>query len=104
MPCLPQQKDSGAWQLNNRTSSGRRADHISSTALLSVHHHIVSAVALVTCRRGVVWSRRCQAYISVGGLLATLDGRRPVAGRSSACSPGGCGGAVAQVPAGEVVL
>ena len=105
MPCIPQQKDSGACPLTNRTWPGYRPNHtISADQSSEACHHIVSGLALATCRRGVVWSRRCRTHVSVGGLLSALDGRHRVA-RTWACSSSrGRGGADAQMPAREVVL
>jgi hypothetical protein len=104
-PCIPQQKDSGTCPLDNRTRPGCRPTYtLSDDQSPEPCHHIVSTLALATCRRGMVWSRRCRAYISVGGLLMTVDGRPQRTLRSRTCLSRGCRQAIAQVPAGEVVL
>ena len=102
MPCLPQQKDSATCPLNDRTRSGRRPDDIASAGVMSAHNHVISAGALAACRRGVAWSRRCRAYVSVGGVLETHG--RAHAWFDGACSCRSRVETVSQVPAGEVVL
>ena len=97
MPCIPQLKDSGACPLNDRTGVGRRPSHIASAHALPAHNHIVSALVLAACRRGMAWSRRCRSYIPVGGLLEPVSGHRAFPFR-------GYSGAVAAAPAAEVVL
>ena len=104
MPCIPQLKNNAACPLNNRTRSHRQAHHIAWAGTTPAHNHIVSALALAPCRRGVVWSRRCRAYISVGGLLATISRQRASARHGRARASRGSGTVGALVPAGEVVL
>ena len=104
-PCMPEQKDSGTCPLTNRTRPGCRPTYtLSDDQSPEPCHHIVSTLALATCRRGMVWSRRCRAYISVGGLLTPVNGRCRPTRRLRACLSRGRRQAIAQVPAGEVVL
>jgi hypothetical protein len=103
-PCMPKQNDNGSCQLNNGASSGCRPDHFSSASLTSPHSHIVSGLAIAACRRGVVWSRRCRAHVSIGGLLTTVVGRHQLAHRSQGCSSRGRRRSGAEAPPGEVVL
>jgi hypothetical protein len=100
-PCMPQQKDSGACPLYNRTSPGYCPGHLPEASFLPAHSHVVSTLALAACRRGVAWSRRCRAYISVGGILET--GNRAFARYGRGCSSRGRGETVAPAPAVEVV-
>jgi len=104
-PCMPEQKDSGTCPLTNRTRPGSRPIcTLSADELPASCCHIVSGLALAACRRGIVWSRRCRAHVSVGGLLTTMVGRHQFAHRSRGCSSRGRYRAGAEVPAGEVVL
>ena len=104
-PCMPRQKDSGTCPLTNRTRPGCRPTYtFSDDQSPELCRHIVSTLALATCRRGMVWSRRCHAYVSVGGLLATADGHQSFARGSFPCFTRRSGGNLAKVPAGEVVL
>jgi hypothetical protein len=103
-PCMPRQKDSGTCPLNNRTRPGCRPNHTLPTDQPpGPCYHIVSGLALASCRRGVAWSRRCRAYISVGGLLEHVGGHRAYVRNTRATTAGGRGRVVAQVPAGEVL-
>jgi len=102
IPCIPQQNDNATCLPKNRVGSGCRPNHISPAGIMPAHHHIVSGLALAACRRGVVWSRRCRAHVSVGGLLTTTVGRRQFTSRSWVRSMRGRAQAGAGMPVREV--
>lgn len=92
-PCLPRHKGSRVCPPISRTPGYSRSCC-----------HIISTAAITASPQGMVWCRHCQTYVSVGGLLVTIEAIAHRSRHNVVCSLRRRGVAVITSTLREVVL